>query len=411
LKSIELSVKASTNDVRLLAKVKAFLDSIARNSLSSKKTYSSAINHFQNFLRQDQYQEKYQCNCEAILRPLLENKINVYELCDEFVSYLLATKPDLTPKSLRLYITALRSYFAYYDIDVIPSKFKRKVKTPKFYRQDEEPLDVSDIRKILLNCNNRRLKAYLLLLASGGMRAVEGLAIRFCDIDFSVNPTKIHVRKEFAKTRTARDIYISDEAAYHLKQWIDWKYPDKGKNRSSKDRSHNDLVFSIYSVKGVPDPNILYVKLLSEFQKLLTIVGMDERKEEGIYKRRKITLHSLRRFVKTVVTDQTNQDYSEWFLGHSKSPYYTKKEPERREIYATKCMKYLTFLDYTTLEARGKSIEANLQEKDREIAGLKQKYDADIALLKEAMLDMQQLLKNPERLAEISRAVKPGIPP
>jgi integrase len=400
LKSIELAVKTSTNDVCLLAKVKAFLDSIARNSLSSKKTYSSAINHFQNFLRQDQYQEKYQCNCEAILRPLLENKINVYELCDDFVSYLLATKPDLTPKSLRLYITALRSYFAYYDIDVIPSKFKRKVKTPKFYRQDEEPLDVSDIRKILLNCNNRRLKAYLLLLASGGMRAVEGLAIRFCDIDFSVNPTKIHVRKEFAKTRTARDIYISDEAAYHLKQWIDWKYRDKGKNRSSKDRSHKDLVFSIYSVKGVPDPNILYVKLLSEFQKLLTIVGMDERKEEGIYKRRKITLHSLRRFVKTVVTDQTNQDYSEWFLGHSKSPYYTKKEPERREIYATKCMKYLTFLDYTMLEARGKSIEANLQEKDREIEELrhndKVKEDALATLsdqVMKLMVEVQELKK------------------
>jgi len=400
LKSIELAVKGSRDDVRLLAKVKAFLDSIARNSLSSKKTYSSAINHFQNFLRQDQYQEKYQCNCEAILRPLLENKINVYELCDEFVSYLLATKPDLTPKSLRLYITALRSYFAYYDIDVIPSKFERKVKTPKFYRQDEEPLDVSDIRKILLNCNNRRLKAYLLLLASGGMRAVEGLAIRFCDIDFSVNPTKIHVRKEFAKTRTARDIYISDEAAYHLKQWIDWKYRDKGKNRSSKECSHKDLVFSIYSVKGVPDPNILYVKLLSEFQKLLTIVGMDERKEEGIYKRRKITLHSLRRFVKTVITDQTNQDYSEWFLGHSKSPYYTKKEPERREIYATKCMKYLTFLDYTTLEARGKSIEANLQEKDREIEELrhndKVKEDALATLsdqVMKLMIEVQELKK------------------
>ncbi|MGC1928738.1 MAG: site-specific integrase [Candidatus Nitrosopolaris sp.] len=280
---------------------------------------------------------------------------------------------------------------------------------PKFYRQDEEPLDVSDIRKILLNCNNRRLKAYLLLLASGGMRAVEALAIRLCDIDFSVNPTKIHIRKEFAKTRTARDIYISDEATYYFKQWIDWKYRDKGKNRSTKGRSHNDLAFSIYSVKGMPNPNILYIKILLEFQKLLTTVGMDERKEEGIYKRRKIALHSLRRFVKTVVSDQTNQDYSEWFLGHNKSPYYTKKEPDRREIYATKCMKYLTFLDYTTLEATDKSIEANLREKDREIAGLKEKYDTDIALLKEAMLDMQQLLKNPEKLAEISRTAKPEI--
>ena len=98
---------------------------------------------------------------------------------------------------------------------------------------------------------------------------------------------------------------------------------------------------------------------------------MDERKEEGIYKRRKITLHSFRRFVKTVISDQTNQDFSEWFLGHNKSPYYTKKETERREIYANKCMKYLTLLDYTTLEARGKSIEANLQEKDREIEELR----------------------------------------
>ncbi|MFL6378339.1 MAG: hypothetical protein ACJ72R_12870, partial [Nitrososphaeraceae archaeon] len=35
--------------------------------------------------------------------------------------------------------------------------------------------------------------------------------------------------------------------------------------------------------------------------------------------------------------------------------------------YATKCMKYLTFLDYTTLEATGKNIEAKLSEKEREI--------------------------------------------
>jgi len=89
---------------------------------------------------------------------------------------------------------------------------------PKSYREDEEPLDVSDIRKILLACNNRRLKTYLLFLASGGMRAVEGLAVRIKDIDFSVNPTKIHIRKEYAKTRVARDIYISNERERPLLQ-------------------------------------------------------------------------------------------------------------------------------------------------------------------------------------------------
>ena len=49
------------------------------------------------------------------------------------------------------------------------------------------------------------------------------------------------------------------------------------------------------------------------------------------------------------------------------------------------------------------------QQKESEVKRLQEKYDADIALLKEAMLDMQQLLKNPERLAELSRAAKPEI--
>jgi integrase len=189
-----------TKEIDLLPKVKIFLDSIARNSLKSKKSYSSGISLLQNFLDMEkQKQPRYQdCNCETILRPLLENKVNIYELLDTFVSYVLATKPEITPKSLALYLTAIRSYFAFYDIDVIPSKFRRKVKVPKLYREDEEPLDANDIRKLLLNCSNRRLKSYLLILISAGMRAVEAAAIRLKDIDFSASPTKIRVRKEYA---------------------------------------------------------------------------------------------------------------------------------------------------------------------------------------------------------------------
>ncbi|MFY9873332.1 MAG: tyrosine-type recombinase/integrase [Candidatus Nitrosopolaris sp.] len=248
---------------------------------------------------------------------------------------------------------------------------------PKSYREDEEALDTSDIRKILLACNNRRLKTYLLVLASGGMRAVEGLAIRIKDIDFSVNPTKIRIRN--TKTRVSRDIYISNEATNYLKQWLDWKYNNTERPRR---QDENDLVFTIYNTKN---PNTLYVKVLTEFQKLLAIAALDERKEGGKQKRRKITLHSFRRFTKSVISDQVNQDFSEWFLGHNKSPYYTKKEYERREIYATKSIKYLTFLDYTTLEARGKSIEANLREKDNEMQAMKTRHEQDMKAMREEM--------------------------
>ncbi len=49
-------------------------------------------------------------------------------------------------------------------------------------------------------------------------------------------------------------------------------------------------------------------------------------------------------------------------------------------------------------------IKGKLKEKDDVIESMKEKYDTDIALLKEAMADMQQLLKNPAMLAEINKA-------
>ena len=391
------TVATSTyRQIEEIPKIKTFLESIARNSKHSKKVYQVGLLYFNNFLINKNYCSNY--TIDTILEPLTNNEINLYELFDSFISFLLSS--HLSVSSIRLYVAALRSYFAYYDIDIIPSKFKRKVKMPKLYREDEEPLDSRDIRKMLLSCNNRRLKPYLLLLASGGMRAVEGLATRLQDIDFSVNPTKIHIRKEYAKTKVSRDIYISDEATQYLKQWIDWKYRDK--RELTKTKQKNDLVFSVYETENEPNPNGIYIKVITEFQKLLAVSGMDDRKEGiGIQKRRKITLHSFRRFVKTVISDQTNQDYSEWFLGHNKSPYYTKKEAERREIYATKCMKYLTFLDYTTLEATGKNIEAKLTEKEREIQLLRQRDSMNTDAIKNLSDQMMAMMKEVEELKQL----------
>jgi integrase len=354
-------------ETALLPRVKTFLESIQRNSIKTRKTYETGLAYLNDFLRKN-----YTRTIDDVVDSLLKSQTNVYELLDGFVKYIHDKgSANLAPYTIRTYLTAIKSYLAYYDIDIIPSKFNRKVKVPKVYREDEEPLDVRDIRNILLNRSNRRMKAYLLVLASGGLRAVEGTAIRLKDIDF-VNPTKIHIRKEYAKTRTGRDIYISDEATKYLKDWIDWKY------RTTDDRkprlmssNQDDLVFQAHRIHSPSTPRNLYFRVITEFHKSLDVADLNERKEGMI--RRKITLHSFRRFVKTVISDQVNQDYSEWFLGHNKSPYYTKKEPERREIYATKCMKYLTFLDYTTLEATGKNIESKLSEKEKEIQLLRQR--------------------------------------
>jgi integrase len=379
--------------IKLMPKVQSFLESISRNSKRSAGVYGTGIVYFSSFLTYKGVNHTPQ----TILEPLGKNEINVYELFDGFVAFLVSTR--LSIPTIRLHVAAIRSYLAYHDIDVLPSKFKRKVRMPKLYREDEEPIDAEDIRKILLACNNRRLKSYLLTLASGAMRAMEALAIRVKDCDFSISPTKVHIRKEYSKTRVARDIYISDEATKYLKQWIDWKYRDKGDERTKK-KDPNDLIFGVYNTVNEPNPRNLYPKVLGEFERLLAVVGLDERKEEGRGTRRKVTLHSLRRHAKGVISNQVNQDYSEWFLGHSKSPYYTLKVSERREIYETKCMKYLTFLDFQMLEATGKNIEAKLSEKENEIQLLRKHQeirDDALASLSDQVTKLMQemeILKN-----------------
>jgi hypothetical protein len=108
---------------------------------------------------------------------------------------------------------------------------------------------------------------------------------------------------------------------------------------------------------------------ITEFIKTLELAGLSERKENS--KVHTVTLRSFRSFVKSAISDITGRDYSEWFIGH-KDPCYKKNKQELRDIYKSKCMKYLTFLDYTFLEARGKSTEANLLVKDQEIRALRE---------------------------------------
>ena len=177
---------------------------------------------------------------------------------DRFISY----EKKVSNKTALLNLPAVRSYLGYHDIDIIPSKFKKKVTLPKLPIEHEQPIDVADVRKLLQACSNRRLKTYLLVLASGGMREIEASAIRIKDIDFS-SPTRVHIRKEYAKTRAARDIYISDEAAHQLKTWIDWKH------RNGRPKTDNDLVFSLRS----ENPSFIYHDLSQEFSKVRDLAG------------------------------------------------------------------------------------------------------------------------------------------
>jgi integrase len=367
-----------------LTAVVDYLLAKSRKSQRTAMTFSCGLDYLNDFIG-----KSYKKDIQSILPLLHKHKLDVYKLLDSFVTYLQNETPngsDLSPSTLRLYQNASRSYFQFHDIDVIPSKYKHRVSLPTLYHVAESPIDSNDIKEILNHCTVRRLKPFLLCLASGGMRAIECLSLRLCDVDFSdidfnnpndkSNVATVTIRKQFSKTRSEHITFISNEAARYLKQWIDWKYRDRqaeNKHLKNRPRTDTDLIFTNVTYKG-QYPLGLYTKILFEFQKTLALAGMSARKEDGaLHKRRKITLHSFRRFCKTTISNQAGSDFSEFILGHKGSVYYVNKKEEDKIRYRDKCQKYLTFLDYPTLDATATSLEAKLKEKDKEIELLKQR--------------------------------------
>ena len=112
------------------------------------------------------------------------NKINSYDLLSGFVAYLQEVEGVENPNTIRYFVTAARNFLEYNDVEISPRKFKLKVRLPKLVVRHKEAVDKEEIREILLKCSNIKLKTYLMLLASTGMRATEALALRHKDFDF-----------------------------------------------------------------------------------------------------------------------------------------------------------------------------------------------------------------------------------
>jgi integrase len=332
------------------------------------------------------------------------NKINSYDLLSGFVAYLQEVEGVENPNTLRYFVTAARNFLEYNDVEISPRKFKLKVRLPKAIIRHKEAIGKDEIREILLKCSNIKLKTYLMLLASTGMRATEALALRHKDFDFDGENNNrnnypqafVRIRGEFTKTRTDRYVFLTREMVEQCKAWTDFKYRrrriTRGVNSVTTSSSSNNVSGAkavSYWVEPEPIPDDLffatprkrkrsslrglYVYMNEEFAKTLDRIGFGNR-EDGNRRRREITFHSFRRFVKTTISDLGYQDFSEWFIGHAGSTYWRKKDSEKADLFR-KIEPYLTFLDITGLESKGADMESKTEHVMAENLSLKQQVD------------------------------------
>ena len=384
--------------------VSRYLTNVAAVNESTAVKYKERLNKFGAFIAEHYALE----SIEKMLIQIKKGKMDVYDLLGRFVLCL----KENSPVTLKNNVITIKNFLEYSDIDISPRKFKLKVRLPKVIRKNKEALSKEDVIDILNACSHIRLKTYVMFLTAGGFRAVEALSVRIKDLDLESKPTRVFVRGEYTKTKTDRVVFLTDEVTQQLRSWLSYKYRKrrvcyKGEKNDqingkatiteyrTPDRKENDLIFAVYQNTRTPNPDGIYDDIVKSFAKTLDRMGKGEREEGNGNRRREITLHSFRRFVKTTISDLGYSDFSEWFIGHSGSTYWTKKESEKTEIFR-KVEPYLTFLDFAKLEAKGADVETKLQDKDKQIEGLIKKQD-QLERLIQSLIDSGQLKAEPIR--------------
>jgi integrase len=329
--------------------------------------YFTRLNDFKEFIASE-YDDRL--SIDSLLVKIKDGDQDTYNLLNDYAVYL--RNSNISSLTLKQRIVTVKNFLEYHDVDISPRKFKIKVKLPRVVRKKKEAISKEDVVDILNICDNIRLRTYVMLLAATGMRAVEALSIRIKDLDFGSKPAKVFVRGEYTKTKVDRTVFLTQEITQPLKAWLDYKHrtrrvchQDKQKGKTvaeyrTPDKKDIDLVFAVYQNKGTPDPNSLYDDLRGSFAKTLDRMGKHNMEDSNL-RRRQITFHSFRRFVKTTISDLGYSDYSEWFIGHSGSTYWTKKESEKAEMFR-KVEPYLTFLNIPELERQGADIQTKVEE-------------------------------------------------
>jgi integrase len=388
--------------------INSYIGNVRTMNDSTAYQYLSRLKEFQAFI-----EDKYGLSVDGLIPEIKKGQLDTYDVLNSYAAHLKSC--NISTLTLKQRIVTVKNFFEYYDIEISGRRFKLKVKLPKIVRKKKEALSKEEIIGILNICDNIRLRTYVILLAATGMRAVEALSIRIKDIRFDTNPARLFVRGEYTKTRVDRMIFLTQEVTQQLKSLLDYKYrtrrvchQDKQSGRTitevrTPNKEDTNLVFAVYQDKSLPNPGYLYDDLSKSFGKTLERSGKGNR-EDGNQRRREITLHSFRRFVKTTISDLGYADFSDWFIGHSGSTYWTKKDSEKAELFR-KIEPYLTFLNIPQLERQGADIQTKVEELEMLNQSLRNRdklKDDAIAQLSDQLMALSTRLQEVERRQQLA---------
>jgi len=379
-------------------RAKDFLEKKYRYSKSfhTKRSYGYAVNKFETFVRR-----KYGFHVDELFAKFNDDSLDPITILDAFFTDL--SKEKLQNSSIRIYVSVAKDFLNSQGLHIYSEDIKQRFRLPRKENVYEEGLTKEILVRILHN-SPPKLQTAILICISSGMRISELVQLRTSDIDFTITPTTIRIRKETTKTRETRFTSITAEATKSLQDYLRKNF---GWNETSKEdyyiflQTSNDRLSELYArletCKAEEKKSILSrIKVLEDANKdrteeeryfnavnsaratleqMLTKVidsvpELSKKNENG---RNSIHFHAFRAWFKTQVTNAHQSDFAEALMGHKslKLVYFRQNAKDRSKVYL-EVEPSLTVSDFTKVEESMEEMRTKIDFLTTELDKVKQ---------------------------------------
>jgi integrase len=375
-----------------------FLDSLEGMDDDTIKDYRNKVRPFVDFCK-----AKYAVPIDQIVKEIKTDERDRYDVISDYKTHL--SRDGKEANNLRALVKKARSFLEYQGIEYSDRQFKIRVKLPRTVKRKKQPIKKETIRELVRTAPNIWLKTLLLFVAATGMRPIEAMSIRHKDLDLTNEPGRATIRAEFTKMKVERYTFLTSELVQQVKDLLAYKHRERDLACRSKDGKTysvdlkpkvrpNDLLFAIYrrdETAKLPKVQSLYNVYNNKLNSMLDTMGLNEKEDDG--RRRKITEYSLRRFVKSTISNAGFGDFSEWFIGHKHSEYWEVDDEEKIDVF-NRIEDRLMYLDISLLEQKGADVQSQIEQKDRQMQMMQEQMGLMMAYMTES---------DSKKKAEISR--------
>ena len=258
---------------------------------------STKVNYRKSFKKLDEFLNETD-NAESFFIKQLIDLPNheKYNLLQKLIDSI---KPKVSPGTTKQYFDNLFIYFLLEGAPLDYTQKKIRLSFPRNITRTLEGLDEINIKDLLTH-GSFNFQTYMSTLVGAGLRETEALLLEPDMIKFDEYPVRIKIPGRIAKYNIDREPFLSPKNAKRLQELIQIKKITPGQTIFIKNYSKNSL-------KEFED----------QFAIIRTKCNLDT-PNRAKYQQNDITLHSLRSYFITTVTDLLNEATAGALAGHSR---------------------------------------------------------------------------------------------